>query len=126
MCGMECYGFIGLVCFFVKQKTAYEMRISDWSSDVCSSDLAAGPTRTALLMTTVPVRALTMTRAGGSAETTLRFSISLISIVRTSAPCGAAIATETASTASARPLPRRELIAEQGRASCRERVGPYV
>src|SRR3546814_9344568 len=26
------------VCFF-KQKTAYEMRISDWSSDVCSSDL---------------------------------------------------------------------------------------
>src|SRR3546814_5657262 len=27
-----------LVCF--KQKTAYEMRISDWSSDVCSSDLA--------------------------------------------------------------------------------------
>src|SRR3546814_3435058 len=28
-------------CFF-KQKTAYEMRISDWSSDVCSSDLFAG------------------------------------------------------------------------------------
>src|SRR3546814_10616114 len=29
------------MCFFFKQKTAYEMRISDWSSDVCSSDLAA-------------------------------------------------------------------------------------
>src|SRR3546814_5542036 len=28
--------------FFFKQKTAYEMRISDWSSDVCSSDLANG------------------------------------------------------------------------------------
>src|SRR3546814_18984455 len=28
------------VFFFFKQKTAYEMRISDWSSDVCSSDLA--------------------------------------------------------------------------------------
>src|SRR3546814_18666313 len=28
--------------FFFKQKTAYEMRISDWSSDVCSSDLAVG------------------------------------------------------------------------------------
>src|SRR3546814_5158610 len=28
--------------FFFKQKTAYEMRISDWSSDVCSSDLRAG------------------------------------------------------------------------------------
>src|SRR3546814_5719791 len=29
--------------FFFKQKTAYEMRISDWSSDVCSSDLAGAP-----------------------------------------------------------------------------------
>src|SRR3546814_3998618 len=28
--------------FFFKQKTAYELRISDWSSDVCSSDLDAG------------------------------------------------------------------------------------
>src|SRR3546814_3788372 len=32
--------FIGFfMIFFFKQKTAYEMRISDWSSDVCSSDL---------------------------------------------------------------------------------------
>src|SRR3546814_8478475 len=31
----------GFVLFFFKQKTAYEMRISDWSSDVCSSDLDA-------------------------------------------------------------------------------------
>src|SRR3546814_18095305 len=30
------------VFFFFKQKTAYEMRISDWSSDVCSSDLLGG------------------------------------------------------------------------------------
>src|SRR3546814_3357666 len=30
-----------LIVFFFKQKTAYEMRISDWSSDVCSSDLPA-------------------------------------------------------------------------------------
>src|SRR3546814_9299134 len=29
--------------FFFKQKTAYEMRISDWSSDLCSSDLTARP-----------------------------------------------------------------------------------
>src|SRR3546814_2457959 len=41
---LMCY--VGLYCwclccffFFFKQKTAYEMRISDWSSDVCSSDL---------------------------------------------------------------------------------------
>src|SRR3546814_12495078 len=30
-----------LCFFFFKQKTAYEMRISDWSSDVCSSDLSS-------------------------------------------------------------------------------------
>src|SRR3546814_6060924 len=36
------HGFVGFIVFFFffKQKTAYEMRISDWSSDVCSSDLA--------------------------------------------------------------------------------------
>src|SRR3546814_20082580 len=34
MCVLSCDLF-----FFFKQKTAYEMRISDWSSDVCSSDL---------------------------------------------------------------------------------------
>src|SRR3546814_16717653 len=32
-----------LCVFFFKQKTAYEMRISDWSSDVCSSDLQSMP-----------------------------------------------------------------------------------
>src|SRR3546814_7326492 len=35
------YSFLMYVFFFFKQKTAYEMRISDWSSDVCSSDLLA-------------------------------------------------------------------------------------
>src|SRR3546814_8415426 len=32
---------LDVLLFFFKQKTAYEMRISDWSSDVCSSDLLA-------------------------------------------------------------------------------------
>src|SRR3546814_3387409 len=41
----DCRAYVGYssllyVFFFFKQKTAYEMRISDWSSDVCSSDLA--------------------------------------------------------------------------------------
>src|SRR3546814_2952264 len=35
-----CGGFFTFF-FFFKQKTAYEMRISDWSSDVCSSDLCS-------------------------------------------------------------------------------------
>src|SRR3546814_3336934 len=34
-----------IVFFFFKQKTAYEMRISDWSSDVCSSDLMSSEVR---------------------------------------------------------------------------------
>src|SRR3546814_7967194 len=33
------------IVFFFKQKTAYEMRISDWSSDVCSSDLLTSDQR---------------------------------------------------------------------------------
>src|SRR3546814_2329835 len=37
MVNVLCFCFF----FFFKQKTAYEMRISDWSSDVCSSDLVA-------------------------------------------------------------------------------------
>src|SRR3546814_1528667 len=50
LCGRTCFISPILLCFrvffslvqfffFFKQKTAYEMRISDWSSDVCSSDL---------------------------------------------------------------------------------------
>src|SRR3546814_2553831 len=38
--------------FFFKQKTAYEMRISDWSSDVCSSDLHFAEDATAALALT--------------------------------------------------------------------------
>src|SRR3546814_9551826 len=42
--GENCYYFVLVfVFFFFKQKTAYEMRISDWSSDVCSSDLGVAP-----------------------------------------------------------------------------------
>src|SRR3546814_7444871 len=41
MCGVS-FCCLCSVLFFFKQKTAYEMRISDWSSDVCSSDLLLG------------------------------------------------------------------------------------
>src|SRR3546814_8524119 len=40
--------FVFVAFFFFKQKTAYEMRISDWSSDVCSSDLYTTPVEEAL------------------------------------------------------------------------------
>src|SRR3546814_1780206 len=36
---MLVFVFTCIIVYFFKQKTAYEMRISDWSSDVCSSDL---------------------------------------------------------------------------------------
>src|SRR3546814_5165556 len=50
-------GSVFVLFFFFKQKTAYEMRISDWSSDVCSSDLLSagsglGPRVTAQLLRT--------------------------------------------------------------------------
>src|SRR3546814_3404706 len=41
-CGCCCY----VLVFLFKQKTAYEMRISDWSSDVCSSDLSTATSTT--------------------------------------------------------------------------------
>src|SRR3546814_3627996 len=41
-CLLFCSLILYLIFFFFKQKTAYEMRISDWSSDVCSSDLWPG------------------------------------------------------------------------------------
>src|SRR3546814_3706211 len=44
---------VDCVFFFFKQKTAYEMRISDWSSDVCSSDLL-GPNQHRADEQTVP------------------------------------------------------------------------
>src|SRR3546814_10386365 len=44
------YSGIVLFClFFFKQKSAYEMRISDWSSDVCSSDLLSNVERVEVL-----------------------------------------------------------------------------
>src|SRR3546814_4667145 len=47
LCGFRIYL---MLFFFFKQKTAYEMRISDWSSDVCSSDLGQRLSRRDLLV----------------------------------------------------------------------------
>src|SRR3546814_5955241 len=90
-----------LLFFFFKQKTAYEMRISDWSSDVCSSDLRCE--RSALLRGGLPVPPLGHVAADGIGQRlhhlpglagdALRRGIDLLQI---------------------------------GRASCRERVCQYV
>src|SRR3546814_19440320 len=56
------------VCFFFKQKTAYEMRISDWNSDVCSYDLQAGLFRSADRLAVDDDAVLGADHEGGRAE----------------------------------------------------------
>src|SRR3546814_7071244 len=53
------------VFFFIKQMTAYELRISDWSSDVCSSDLKAGVTASDLPALLVRAQASSVLRVQG-------------------------------------------------------------
>src|SRR3546814_7454959 len=94
-----------LVCFFFfKQKTAYEMRISDWSSDVCSSD----PT----YMVINALKVFDIVFVVGSAETngTEVIAERMIRWFFISANDGRAAA----------------IAVEIGRASCRERVCQYV
>src|SRR3546814_3349794 len=97
--------FCRVFFFFFKQKTAYEMRISDWSSDVCSSDL----------LTDVEQLLVWAVRSWAFAHQAAR-SIER-DLVRT---CGRADA-EKAMMAI-----RAILVLEIGRASCRERVCQYV
>src|SRR3546814_8612862 len=92
--------------FFFKQKTAYEMRISDWSSDVCSSDL--GGQRSLFQQNWVPVAAT------GQDESTP------ILIAGIGDPVGDPVDTAKWFT------DLDELEREIGRASCRERVCQYV
>src|SRR3546814_9008147 len=85
--------------FFFKQKTAYELRISDWSSDVCSSDL-----RAVVVVGLAKCRdAFGRADAGGHRE---RTNIIMQPAGRRRDEVGEA--------------------AEIGRASCRERVCQYV
>src|SRR3546814_6087107 len=92
-------GLIFFLFFFFKQKTAYEMRISDWSSDVCSSDLSS----------TMKVNSSSPTVTIPCARTLMASSRSRSRIV--TASC------------SLQPCAASQKI---GRASCRERVCQYV
>src|SRR3546814_9427325 len=90
-----------LFFFFFKQKTAYEMRISDWSSDVCSSDLAGA-------------RFPFAESLGGCV---IELSVS---------PLGFAKPDRQRRRLRDPGDQRSERIPEIGRASCRERVCQYV
>src|SRR3546814_10475128 len=98
---------VGMFCFlFVfKQKTAYEMRISDWSSDVCSSDLVAA--------CAMPlVRIVPVVRADTKFQPVYVGDVARALVAALAAP--EAFGGKTIE------------LGEIGRASCRERVCQYV
>src|SRR3546814_13145295 len=116
-----------MLCFFFKQKTAYEMRISDWSSDVCSSDLAdagrradGGLPRDATLVAD---------RGAGGGGDGARFACgrSRETARRAAAPAGyrpsrRGVVDELPERAFGE---QRDRLSQIGRASCRERVCQY-
>src|SRR3546814_4385964 len=67
--------------FFFKQKTAYEMRISDWSSDVCSSDLFCSTPMVALSRNVSRKHAMEMLLTGELVEARRAESIGLVNRV---------------------------------------------
>src|SRR3546814_1041282 len=102
-----------LVFFFFKQKTAYDMRISDWSSDVCSSDLKGvvcviRKISLAVLLATAPVATFAMGSDNSSADKPDEEKII----------CKREVATGS--------IMSRRVCHKIGRASCRERVCQYV
>src|SRR3546814_8350228 len=96
--------------FFFKQKTAYEMRISDWSSDVCSSDLAT------------PARK--PRRSRGRAHGNI--GLIVMNPSPFAAPPGRRFPSSEFIAELDVELARRREHVEIGRASCRERVCQYV
>src|SRR3546814_9919404 len=104
-----------LCFFFFNQKTAYEMRISDWSSDVFSSDLRPGPRRRQLrrpaALRTQQLRPVAGTAAVPRAAAEDQRRRGLVELPRQR---------RQLLQAARRPVP------EIGRASCRERGCQYV
>src|SRR3546814_8938123 len=92
-------------CFF-KQKTAYEMRISDWSSDVCSSDLDADRA----LLAARRLNAADRARAGNAVDAPAQAKPQPLRHVE-------CVGRDTLDGIEDAPI---------GRASCRERVCQYV
>src|SRR3546814_1055832 len=101
-----CFHVFFYSLFFFKQKTAYEMRISDWSSDVCSSDLREH---------LVGRDAVAPERDGLRARDLVR----LVDELAPTLDVGDGAVADGVDGA----IERRE---EIGRASCRERVCQYV
>src|SRR3546814_8476420 len=112
------FSLVDLFFFFLKQKTAYEMRISDWSSDVCSSDLYGAftgrPRRCGWIDIVALKRAVAINGISGLCITKLDVLDGMDKLKMCIAYRYRGKETEYA------PLD------EIGRASCRERVCQYV
>src|SRR3546814_4527410 len=116
--------------FFFKQKTAYYLRISDWSSDVCSSDLITFLIvmgQTVAASTTFPLLFLAiywkgLTAAGAIAAGLFGLVTSVGGIVMGPAFWVKALGNEMPIIPTDYPA----LVTEIGRASCRESVCQYV
>src|SRR3546814_3832139 len=112
------------VFFFFKQKTAYEMRISDWSSDVCSSDLGATGAHMAKCLVAhaiTAVRHVRLVEHDAQAETCWGLDGRVV--------FGAVLAQHFVEQRRLQQLPVEQAGVERcqiGRASCRERVCQYV
>src|SRR3546814_7921301 len=108
--------------FFFKQKTAYEMRISDWSSDVCSSDLMRCPNHD-LRRDAAHVDA----GAADSSPLDQGDTGTVFSCLQRCCHSGAASTDDRHMQLTCRFLHRALAAQPQiGRASCRERVCTYV
>src|SRR3546814_2082280 len=106
-----------LFVFFVKQKTAYEMRISDWSSDVCSSDL---------LGVTYPEIYEMQARAIFEAALIIKQRSGEAPIPEIMIPLVATKKKLELMKAIVDSVAKQVFEEQIGRASCRERVGQYV
>src|SRR3546814_21120368 len=122
------------VIFFFKQKTAYEMRISDWSSDVCSSDLFPNPQsrfpNPGLPMSVLRFDNVSKQYPGGHvALSDVSFDVGAGEMLFVTGHSGAGKSTLLKLLhLSERPSRGAVLFAERkiGRAACRERVCKYV
>src|SRR3546814_8185767 len=106
--------FVFVYFFFFKQKTAYEMRISDWSSDGCSSDL-------------VQERVGRLQGAIGDVQRCLQRATRLhVGQPGEAEPAGKVAIAQGRDIVAAQVHLQRLQAGEIGRASCRERVCKYV
>src|SRR3546814_5980165 len=110
-----------MLFFFFKHKTAYEMRISDWSSDVCSSDLERGWDEGAWRRAPSSALAGTFSRKREKGSSNLDHNRPMPTILVIDDNPSVATALDVLFS-----LHDIDTLREIGRASWRERVCPYV